>query len=268
MVRSSTRHECRGSPVVTRDSDGDGILDETQTGFGEGPELGGNSWAMQMLVPLCDVFGFDAGGLADELVNAAGVDMIVGLQVSHQGGNPGQPYFVGQLDYDQDGTSEQTGLDFYCVDLAHTIGGGWYCARMYSSYSNALPAEIINPENFDEANYVLNTFSIGDDLGNDTLVSGGDIQRTLWSLVYGTLPGPGAYSSGPSNNQNVDAMLAAAFSNGSGFEPSCEGSVAVVVYPVDCNDTGIAGQVLIAQVLVTEFPAACTALSCSTVCGE
>jgi len=39
----------------------------------------------------------------------------------------------------------------------------------------------------------------------------------------------------------------------------------VILYPTSCDADGIAGQVLIGQVLVTEFPAACGTV-CTTNC--
>jgi hypothetical protein len=209
---------------------------------------------------------FDPAGLEAELDEAAAGgahDGVVGLQVSHQGGNSVQPYFRGQLDYTEDGTSELTNLPFYCIDLAHTISGNWYCALMVSSYDPAVATldGIIHPENLDLANYVLNNYSIADTLTGGA-VTGGDIQRTLWKLVYGTLTGAGAYASGPSSDANVNEMLAAAYASGEGFEPDCDGVVAVILYPVGCDADGIAGQVLIGQALVTDFPASCGDCPC------
>lgn len=250
--------------VVEKDTDGDGEPDAEETAYADGDDLDGSSWATVMNVSLCTVEVFDAEGLEGDLDAAAagGVnDGAVGLKVFHQGGNSGQPYFRGQLDYEQDGNTEQSNLPFYCVDLANAISSNRdYCALMLSSYSNTLPSEIKNPGNLDLANYVLNTYSIGDDI-NGTAITGGDIQRVMWKLVYGDLVNAGAYSSGPSSDANVNYILADAEANGESFTPPCDGVVGVILYPVDCTDEGIAGQVLIGQVLVTEFPA-----TCKTVC--
>lgn len=250
--------------VVEKDTDGDGEPDAEETAFADGGDLDGSSWATVMNVSFCTVEVFDADGLEQDLDAAAAGganDGAVGLKVFHQGGNSSQPYFRGQLDYEQDGTAEQTGLPFYCVDLANSISSNRdYCALMLSSYSEYLPSEVKNPQNLDLANYVLNTYSIGDDFGSGA-VTGGDIQRVLWKLVYGTLTAPGAYASGPSSNVRVDYILADAAANGESFTPPCDGVVAVILYPTRCDAESIAGQVLIGQVLVTEFPA-----TCKTVC--
>jgi len=257
--------------VVARDSDKDGILDTSETGFGDGDDLGGNSWALGMNVPLCYEFSFDGPGLDAELADiAAGLpyEGVVEIQVSHQGGNANQPYFRGQIDFDGDHVGELTNLPTYCVDLANTIGGGWYCALMISSYNPNVGdlAGIVNEQNLDLANYVLNNYAIGDDLGNgEPAVTGGDIQRTMWALVFGELPNPGQYASGPSSTVNVNAMMGAAAMSGEGYEPSCDGKVAVVLYPVACTPEGIVAQALIAQALVTDFEAACSGV-CTTCC--
>ena len=113
--------------VVARDSDKDGSLDTFPTGFGDGFELGGNSWALGMNVPLCTVTSFDGPGLDDQLAAiAAGGEYegVVRIQATHNGGNSGAAYFTGQIDFDGDHVGELTGLDTYCVDLANTITGG------------------------------------------------------------------------------------------------------------------------------------------------
>ena len=205
-------------------------------------------------------------GLEDELAAIAGANEIVRLQVAHQGGNAGQPYFRGQLDVDEvpDGIGDYTQLPFYCIDLAHTISSNtWYCARLYSSYSETLPSEVVVPENFDLANWILNNYAIGDIMGDGTALTGGDIQRALWQLIYGTRPGVGAYSSGPSSNVRVDELIAAANAGGEDYVPGCDEVVAVLVYPVQCaHPDEIGGQVLIAQMLVTEFPQVCETVEC------
>lgn len=257
--------------VVVRDGDGDGYLDTSETGYAAGYELEGKSWATGTSVDLCYETTFDAVGLDAQLAGLVGDEGLVNLEVFHKGGTPDQPYFRGNIDYDQDGTPDLTNLPFYCVDLINTIYSNVdYCALMISSYNANVGdlAGIGNEQNLDLANYVINNFAIGDDLGNGVAVSGGDIQRTLWALVFGgSLQPVGAYSSGPSNNANVNAMLAAAFMSGEDYEPPCDGSVAVILYPVNCTTGGpnLAAQALIAQALVTTFESACTDV-CTICC--
>jgi hypothetical protein len=223
-----------------------------------------------MNVPLCTQYSFDGAGLDAELADIAAGGAyggVVEIQVTHNGGDSDAAYFTGQIDYDGDHDGELTLLPTYCVDLDHQIGGGWYCALMISSYNPDVGqlSGIQHQEKLDEANYVLNTYYIGYDLGNGNDVTGGDIQRTLWALVFGELPNPGAYSSGPSSDANVNEMLADAMINGNDYEPSCRGVVAVVLYPVACDPSSIVAQALIAQAFVTDFEAACDT-SCSTIC--
>jgi len=257
--------------VVARDSDKDGILDTSETGFGDGFDLGGNSWALGMNVPLCYEYSFDGPGLDAELAEIAAGDPyngVVEIQATYNGGNASLPYFTAQIDFDGDHVGELTGLPTYCVDLENGIDGGWYCALMISSYNPNVGdlAGIVNEQNLDLANYVLNSYAIGDDLGLGALVTGGDIERSMWALVYGELTDAGAYGSGDSSDANVNAMLAAAGIFGEGYEPPCDGKVAVVLYPVECPDGDtIVAQALIAQALVTDFEAACSGV-CSTCC--
>lgn len=250
--------------VVKRDN-GDGTF-QAETAWGEGPRMvQKGSWATWFSLKLecyapC-VPGFDPAAFSQSVADKAGSDELVTLRVQHQGGNAGQPYFRGSLDFDADGTAEESGLALYCVDLDHTISSNKdYCARMYSSYDQGLPTDLKHPENLDAANYVVNTFAIGDILfEGGAAVTGGDMQRTLWKLVYGTLVNPGAYASGPSSNANVDHMLAAAATSGEGYQPPCDGVVAVILFPVSCTDPSVhATQTLIGQMLVSSFENACT----------
>lgn len=255
--------------VVTIDTDADGIPDSSETGFGNGYDLGGRSWAMGFDVPLCSEEVFDAEGLESDLEDASGENGLVGLKVKYNGGSSSLPYLSSDLDYDEDGTLDQTGLNTYCVDLDNGISPGVdYCALFVSSYDPAVESlsAILNPGNLDLANYVLNTYAIGDTLGGAT-VTGGDIQRTLWALVHGTRVNVGAYGSGASSDATVDAILADAAANGEGYTPPCDGFVAVILYPVSCsNPDGIVAQALIAQALVSSFPSTCG--SVCTVCTE
>jgi hypothetical protein len=238
---------------------------QTEKGWGDGGRLAAKgSWATYFNVVLecyepCTP-GFDAAALAAELDAIAGASEEVGLRVQHQGGNSGQPYFLGRLDYDHDGVAEQADVPMYCVDLAHTIASNTdYCARLYSSYDSVLPADVLQPENLDALNYLLSTWKIGDIGADGGAITGGDMQRTIWKLIYGTLPGAGGYASGPSSDARVQALIADALANGEGFEPPCDGVVGVLVYPVQCQDpTKVAGQVLVAQMLVSTFETSCT----------
>lgn len=251
--------------AVVRKDNGDGSF-QTETGWGDGqPFVAKGSWATWFTQTLecyepC-VPGFDAEAFEAALDQIDGESQEIGMRVVHQGGNAAKPYFFASLDYDHDGVAEVTGLPAYCVDLAHTIASNKnYCVRIYSTYSDNLPADVQIPENFDQVNFLLNNYAIGDIAETDGLpFTGGDLQRAIWSLVYGELPSPGGYSSGPSSNARVQELIAAASVAGVGFQPPCDGVVGVVLFPVDCANaqSPAAGQVLIAQMLMTTFEASC-----------
>lgn len=247
--------------AALRRDNGDGTY-QTETGWADGQAFTSKgSWAQFFNFKLeCCKPGFDADAFEARLDEIVGTSEEVGLVVQHKGGNSSQPYFRGKLDYDHDGTYEKVDLAMYCVDLAHTISSNTsYCARLYSSYDDVLPSDVKNPQNLDLVNYLMNTYAIGDMASDGTAFTGGDFQRTFWKLVYGTLPNVGAHGSGPSSNARVNELLAAAALNGEGYEPPCDGKVAVLVYPVTCNDPNytITGQVLIAQMLVSSFDSVC-----------
>jgi hypothetical protein len=200
----------------------------------------------------CDycVPGFDNDAFEAALDDFEQDEQVI-LRVAHQGGSATQPYFRGSLD------GVRTNLPVYCIDLANTIYSNRdYCARLFSTYDAEMPAGVVHPENLDKVNYVLNSYSIGDLAGDNTAFTGGDIQRAIWSLAYGTLPSPGAYSSGPSSNVRVQEILDAALAYVGEYEPPCDGIVGVIIYPVDCNSSA-PQQNLVAQMLVTEFESIC-----------
>lgn len=248
----------------------DGNVTQTETGYGDGFDLGGSSWATGMNVSLCEVF--DAAGLDADLANLTGSDGTATIQVQHQGGSPSAPYFKGTITYNDEGDNI-TGLDIYCVDLANTIvSGRLYCALLLSSYSPNVTRlqSPMNEADWAQVNYILNTYEIGDAL-NGVGITGGDIQRAIWNLTTGELPPPFAFLSGPSNTTTVNAMLTAAASNGVDYVPPCDGKVGVILYPVadaDCGSGAIppggsVAQALVAQAQVTTFDAACQCAVCS-----
>ena len=248
--------------IVSRDADFDDFREDSETAFGSGFSIA-KSIAMAFTIDTCFKGQFDAIALDQELTELSdnGVnDGVVNIQVTHNRGNPKLPYFTGQIDFDQDGTGDLTGLDMNCVDLDNRIGSRWYCSLIISSYNPDVGdlVGIINDRNLDMANYVINNFAIGDDLGTQQYVTGGDIQRVLWSLIYGILTNEGAYSSGPSSIFNVNSMLASAAMFGDGYIVGCDDYVAIIIYPVECEgDESIVAQAQIAHVPVSSFDDAC-----------
>jgi hypothetical protein len=145
----------------------------------------------------------------------------------------------------------------WCVDTDHTIGNNTnYVANVYSSYEN-LPAGLIEyPENLDLVNWIINQGFVGTPspgcAGNYTY---GDVQRAIWTLVEdnNSTSGLGSWSA-----CRVAEILAAAQSNGEGYEPGCYDYVAVILVPV--TGSGAAQQVIIAQVTLIEVPILCETL--------
>ncbi len=249
--------------AALRRDNGDGTY-QTETGWGDGERFRERgSWAEYFTFtlecyPEC-VPGFDEAAFETLLDDLDGESDVVGLRVYHQGGTSGQPYFRGELDFDGDGTFDEVDLPTFCVDLDHTIASGRdYCARLYSSFDDDLPEDVNHPENLDLVTYIMNNYDIGDAASDGTFFTGGDFQRAYWSLIFGSLPSPGAYASGPSSDDRVSELLDAAWLYGEGYEPPCDGVVPVIIYPVGCgDDTSLVGQVLVAQMLVTELDSVC-----------
>jgi len=224
--------------------------DQEETAWGEGHSIGKN-WSMGFCVGVCAEEYFDIPAFNDAVLSTD-----ASVLVQYNGGSTVAPYFTGYVDIDGDGVDDVVG-NTWCVDLANTIASNReYCAITASSYDIAvdnLPG-INQPENFDLANYVLNTFPIGTVMGDGNILTAGSVQRAMWTLIYGSARNAGE---GPWSQAHLDEMLGAAFADGEGYVPDCGGVVAVVVYPVACGTDDQAGQALIAQALVSEFPVAC-----------
>lgn len=245
---------------------------QTETGYGAGSDLNGSSWATYMNMSLCEAF--DAPLLDEHLANLSSPSGTVTVRVTHQGGSSSEPYFKGTITYEGGGVD--AGLDTYCVDTDSRIQPGLeYCALMLSSYNpNVTQLQYpLNNTDWNQVNYILNEYEIGDDLNSRTVL-GGDIQRALWVLTTGVLEPPGAYSSGDSDNDTVEDILADAAANGTDFVPPCDGTVGVILYPVGragspaCSSVTFPPgpaiyQPLVAQALVVDFDSVCQCAVCS-----
>jgi hypothetical protein len=218
--------------------------DQEETAWGEGHSIGKN-WSMGFCVTVCEEEYFDVPAFNDAVLDLDGT-----VTVQYQGGNPDRPYFYGSV-------NGSDPLPTYCVDLANTIASNReYCAILASSYDTVvddLPG-VLFPGNLDLANYVLNNYPIGTVMSDGGVLTGGSIQRAMWTLVHGTVRSAGE---GPWSQAHLDEMLGAAFVDGEGYVPDCGGVVAVVVYPVSCGTDDQAGQALIAQAVLSEYPLAC-----------
>lgn len=240
--------------VVDKEDESGNVI-QSETGWAEGKPIDGANWATYFQVGLCEEEYFDSAGLE----YALGEDEVK-IRVSYNGGNSAKPYFYGSVDFDKDGTYDLTGLDTNCIDLGNTIASNRdYCAIIKSSYDSdveLLPA-IVSPENMDKANYVLNTYKIGDLMPDGNFLTGGSVQRVMWMLIYSEGANPGSNGSGAYSQSHVDAIYADALASGEAYEPPCDGAVGVVLYPVACGGEAVKAQVLVAQVLISQVPAAC-----------
>ena len=223
--------------------------EQEETAWGEGHSIGKN-WSMGFCVNVCEVETFNVPAFNDAVLSDSAT-----VNVQYNGGNAALPYFTGYVDINGDGVDDVT-APTWCVDLSNTIASNRdYCSLTVSTYdaAAALPG-INNPQNFDLANYVANTFPIGTVMSDGGLLTGGTVQRAMWTLIYGSARSAGE---GPWSQVHLDEIFAAAFVDGEGYVPDCGGVVLVLVYPVACGTDDLAAQALIAQALVSEFPIAC-----------
>jgi hypothetical protein len=218
--------------------------EQVETAWGEGHSIGKN-WSMGFCVSVCEVESFDIPAFNDAVLSDDAT-----VRVQYNGGNAALPYFFGSV-------NGADPLPTYCIDLSNTIASNRdYCALTVSSYDAAvdgLPA-VNNPQNLDLANYVLNNYQIGQVMADGGVLTGGSIQRAMWTLIYGSARNAGE---GPWSQSHLDEMLGTAAIEGEDYVPPCSGVVAVVVYPVRCGTEDISNQALIAQALISSYPVAC-----------
>lgn len=185
-----------------------------------------------------EIIGWDADldGLAAALPTTT-----VDMNVAYPGGDS---YFNTTIA----NAGDFSGLyDGFCIDTSRVIyPGRWYDAYLVSSYDPAAASLVDYPENLDLVNYVINQGYAAQGY------TYGEIQRALWTLVDDVVLNPG----GTWSQANVDVIVAAAFANGEGFVPTCDGLVAIILNPVNVNDD-TAAQVTIAQVTFAEVGVEC-----------
>ena len=166
-----------------------------------------------------------------------------------------------EIDYDGDGTTDFT-TESWCIDTDHTIGqNNWYCAVLYSSYDYPSDLDDTIWENLDLVNFILNQGYVGTDAGGTLdIYTYGDVQRAIWTLVDpNSDSGLGSWS-----QARVDIILADAALVGPvddpfvSYEPPCDGVAGVIIKPVNCSTGAFSAQLLVAQVLVAEYPSVCT----------
>lgn len=143
----------------------------------------------------------------------------------------------------------------WCIAADLGISYSEFSAYLYSSYET-IPVEVltqakINADNLDNANWLLNHYSVGDpvfdadneSLGNLTVM---DIQNALWILINNK----GSY------NPKVSIIVAEALANGEGFKPDCDQKIIFLAVPMDPNMI-VNAQILIGQPLIAEIPVPC-----------
>jgi hypothetical protein len=116
-------------------------------------------------------------------------------------------------------------FDGWCVDTdRHIISGATYTADPVSSYDPNLPAGLVEyPHNFDLVNYIMNQNYVGQGYTYS------EVQRAIWTLIDDYTSTAGL---GPWTQENVDAILQDALTNGEGFVPGCGQVMAVILNPL------------------------------------
>ncbi|MDD1655190.1 MAG: hypothetical protein LUO91_05740 [Methanomicrobiales archaeon] len=165
----------------------------------------------------------------------------------------------------------------WCIDETHQINiGVTYCAEVYSSYES-LPSSLTgginphidNPENLDLINWIINQNFIGQ-TGPQGTITSANVQNAIWNLIDDA-----GCSCNCGVGTNCGAIVAAALdpvNGGEGFVPGCGDKVAIIIVPVACGTQTVIGQVVIAQVLLTELGISCDCddgNACTTdICDE
>ncbi|MFX1576846.1 MAG: hypothetical protein ACFFCF_06705 [Promethearchaeota archaeon] len=149
----------------------------------------------------------------------------------------------------------------WCADTDNTINQNTeYTAYVYSSY---FPPEglIEHPENLDLVNWIINQAYVGQpSFGCPGTYTYGDVQRAIWTLIEDAQSEAGLNSW---SQCRVDEILAAAYANGEGFEPGCGDSIAVILAPIDGQQT------IVAQVTFIDVGLECTPIyQAETAWGE
>jgi hypothetical protein len=176
----------------------------------------------------------------------------VNMVVAHHGGDS---YFNATLT----NAGEFDGVyDSWCVDTDNTISpGANYCVELISTYSPEAQNLVEKPENLDALNYLLNQNWWGQASACGGTYTYGDIQKAVWTLVENanSNSGVGSYS-----QCRIDEIVADALANGEGFEPPCEGTVAVIQNPCGNTQSGAQSgvfQITIFQITLSEFVLDC-----------
>ncbi|MGK7888653.1 MAG: SdrD B-like domain-containing protein, partial [Leptolyngbyaceae cyanobacterium] len=142
------------------------------------------------------------------------------------------------------GTSLDGVFDGYCVDTDRRFAlNTEFTAQVYSTYhvpdELTGPGKIEYPENFDLVNWIINNYQAGVTEINGEVVTAGDIQRAIWSLIDDR-NSTGAL--GEFSQERADAIAAAAQANGEDFVPGAGQKLAILFTPGPAGDDGLPNQ--------------------------
>jgi hypothetical protein len=206
------------------------------------------------------VEGFDFDEFAAQVDGMNGVGLK--FKVTYPSGGSDAYFTPTSVSFDY-GTSVAFTTDSWCIDTDHTIGNGtWYCAVLYSSYDYPTELDDTIWENLDLVNFILNQDYVGQTSpGGYGTYTYGDVQRAIWTLVDpNSTSGLGSWDVDRVNEILAAAQLVGPLGDATvSYEPPCDGVVGVVIKPVSCTNGAYSNvQLLIAQVLVAEYPSVCT----------
>ncbi len=143
--------------------------------------------------------------------------------------------------------------DGWCVDVANKIARlRTYPVELYSSYAK-LPAKTVNkPGNFDQVNYLINTYAPGQTIElkagvGPEAITLDDMQIAIWTLIDGDV----GSTSDDWSQARIDGLVSEAEDKGEGFVPSCDQLVALVIRPLVNTDNTTANDV---QVVIALAP--------------
>jgi len=176
-------------------------------------------------------------------------DGLVTMSVENYSTPPASPSYF-KLNIGSDGGVLTGKYEAWCIDNDHDIDRQKdYSALIFSSYET-LPSKFVGPgkidfpENFDKVNYLLNSFSAGENIilrnsdcsefdGSKEVITSGDIQRAIWYFLDDDITNPSTL--GPWSAERTNAIICDVDANGDGFEHTCGDLILFIAIPVDSN---------------------------------
>ena len=138
----------------------------------------------------------------------------------------------------------------WCADWATLIQDDTiYTAKVYSSYSDSLPAGLVDkPEHLDEVNWLINQHVVGETSEAGGNFTSGDLQVAIWTLIDDHFS---TSTVGPFSQARVDELVAMALEEGADFKPNCKQYEGIILEPG--NEEGRV-QTTIIEVPTRKFP--------------